>query len=210
MEMKLPKCIVPCAGLVLLAGCASFQSGSFINRGAMWEMRDEKSKSAFSSVALSWKQIPFKSATEFIGLSREEKIPKLCPVKAKDEAYFRRKASAILKEAGVYDVENGSGTANIVLTSYGKWTYKSLMKGFLVDTAFIMILPRSIMVKYRLAAEGEISGKPFQVEETATLKTTFHLFLFPLYPLLTPQRVERAIIRSMLWNLSSKIYKQTQ
>lgn len=208
--MKLPKCIVAYAGLVLLAGCASFRSGSFINRNALGEMKDEKSKPAFSSVAFSWKQFPFKSTTEFIGLSREEKIPKLYPVKAKDEAYFRRKASDIFKKAGVYDVENGSGTANIVLTSYGKWTYKSLMKGFLVDTAFIMILPRSIMVRYRLAAEGEISGKPFQVEETATLKTTFHLFLFPLYPLLRPQRVERALIRSMLWNLSHKIYKKTK
>ncbi len=173
-------------------------------------MKDEKSKPAFSSVTLSWKQVPFKSTTEFIGLSREEKIPKLCPVKAKDEAYFRRKASNILKKAGVYNVENGSGTVNIVLTSYGKWTYKSLMKGFLVDTAFIMILPSSIVVKYRLAAEGEISGKPFQVEETATVKTAFHFLLVPLYPLFRPQRVERALIRNMLWNLSSKISKQTQ
>lgn len=210
IEMKLPKYIVPYAGLVLLAGCASFQSGSFIDRRAMWEMADKKSKPAFSLVTLSWKQVPFKSTTELIGLSSEEKIPKLCPVKTKDEAYFRRKASAILKESGVYDVENGSGTANIVLTSYGRWTYKSLMGGFLVDTAFIMILPRSIAVRYRLAAEGEISGRPFKAEETAELKTTFHLFLFPLYPLLRPGAQERALIRSMLWNLSGKIYRQTK
>lgn len=170
-------------------------------------MDADKSKPVFSGLEVSWKQVPFKSSTELIGNPSERKQPQPQAVEPWKESYLAEKARDIFSDAGIYDLKSGTGTLKVSLVSYGNWTYKSLSGGFLVDTPFIMILPQSIGVNYIFTAEGEISGKPFKVEESAQLKTTFHALLFPLYPLFRPGSQEKSLIRNMLWKLSGGIYK---
>ncbi|MEW6042130.1 MAG: hypothetical protein AB1633_11480, partial [Elusimicrobiota bacterium] len=102
----------------------------------------------------------------------------------------------------------GTGTININLTSYGRWTYKLLSKTFLVDTPFIMILPSSVIVPHHFEFECTNSSGTFKIEETARLKTTFHILLFPLYPLFSPGAREKSLIRSVLWKASVDIHSK--
>ncbi|MFH1619615.1 MAG: hypothetical protein ABIG11_06880 [bacterium] len=203
------KYLIPAFALVF-SGCASFRKGEAINRGELWKMMEDKSSPAASAVKVSWKQVSFYTQSELIGrdeayireLNREK------PVKPKQAEFFRKKTGKVLSEAGIFDVESGSGTLNISLVSHGRWTYRSLMSGFLAETAYILILPNSITSGYRMTADGIIAGKRVKAEETAQIKTTFHLLMFPLYPFFRPGGQEKTLIRDMLWKISCKVYSQ--
>ncbi len=198
--------------LLAVTGCASFQSGDvFFSRRDLWEIDEDKNFIPFSKINVLWKEVPYKSAIEEIGegtVMPDENKMKPLPVKPEYLHFLKDVSQKTFTEAGIYDAKRGTGTINIVLTSYGRWTYKLLSKSFLIDTSFIMILPSSLIVYHHFEFECTNSSGTFKIEETARLKTAFHLLLFPLYPLLSPGAGERSMIRNALWKASIDIHSK--
>ena len=206
--MNFKKILFPLAFL-LLAGCASFQSGDILSsRGAIRKMLNDKNIKPFAKIDVSWKNFPYKSASDKIGIGSitNPHTPQAYPVKRKDLNYLKRKAEDVFNDAGLYDPEKGKGTLLIEMVSFGKWTYRDLFRSFLVDTGWIMILPASLRANYLLQAEFELSGELLQIKETATHKTTFHALIFPLYPFFSPGIKEKSMIKNMLWKCATDIY----
>jgi hypothetical protein len=208
--MKFKKILVPLAFL-LLTGCASFQSGDILSsRNTIRKMLNDKNIKPFSKINVSWKNFPYKSASDNIGIGSitNPPVPQALPVKRKDHNYLQRKAEDVFADAGLYNPEKGEGTLSIELVSFGKWNYGDLFRSFLVDTGWIMILPASLRANYLLQADFEIQGEPAIVKETATHKTTFHALIFPLYPFFSPGMKEKSMLRNMLWKCATDIYSR--
>ncbi|MEA3306886.1 MAG: hypothetical protein U9Q34_03775 [Elusimicrobiota bacterium] len=206
--MKFKKILLPLA-FMLLTGCASFQSGDILSsRTTIRKMLNDKNIQPFAKIEVSWKNFPYKSASDSIGIGSITNPPKpqAYPVRRKDSNYLQRKAKDVFSDAGLYDSEKGKGTLTLEMVSFGKWTYGDLFRSFLVDTGWIMILPASLRVNYLMQADFEINGQPAIVKETATHKTTFHALIFPLYPLFSPGMKEKSMIRNMLWKCATDIY----
>jgi len=206
--MKFKKILLPLAFL-LLTGCASFQSGDILpSRNTIRKMLNDKNIKPFAKINVSWKNFPYKSPSDNIGIGSitNPPIPQAFPVERKNHNYLQRKAEYVFTDAGLYNPETGTGTLTLQVTSFGKWTYGDLFRSFLVDTGWIMILPASLRANYLLQAEFELNGELEQVKETATHKTTFHAFIFPLYPFFSPGMKEKSMLRNMLWKCATDIY----
>ncbi len=206
--MKFKKMLLPLTFL-LLTGCASFQSGDILSsHTTIRKMLNDKNIKPFAKINVSWKNFPYKSASDNIGIGSITNPPKpqAFQVERKDLNYMKRKAEEVFSDAGLYNPEKGSGTLTLELVSFGKWTYGDLFRSFLVDTGWIMILPASLRANYFLQADFQVQGEPAIVKETATHKTTFHALIFPLYPLFSPGMKEKSMIRNMLWKCATDIY----
>ncbi|HAH31284.1 MAG TPA: hypothetical protein DCL44_03105 [Elusimicrobia bacterium] len=205
------KIALPLAAAVFCCACASFQSGDILlERNTLKALLEDKSIKPFSQIQVSWQNFPFRSATDSIGegsISTPKKMVAL-PAGSEDLEYFRNKAKDVLSKAGLYDPKTGSGIIKLKLVTLGRWTYHDLWKSYFVDTAFIFILPSSIKVNYSLTVECVTSSGTLKTEITAYNKTSFHLLLAPLYPLLSPGAKEKSLIRQMLWRASTGIYEK--
>lgn len=190
-----------------LASCASFKNVDIPPRNIVQEMARDKELKSFSKVLVRWRNYPFKTYAQSIGYTDAEK-EKIKPVNVeyKDYSRFKGRVLKIFKESGLYDAENGTGTLRVDLLTFGRWTYSELFSSYLTDTSWIYILPSSIKVNYYMVTEieqGELSAK---VEETASVKTTFHLLLFPIYPLASFSGGEKSLIKQMLWKTAADVY----
>lgn len=191
-----------------LSGCASFQSGDVrVDRNGLRAMMEDKEIVPFSAIRLTWTNYPYFNPAELIGQGTVEGTPppKPRPVLRDDFFKFRSRAEKILAEAGLYDRAKGRGTLYLDLTTYGRWTYRDVFGSFLVETPWIMILPRSLRANYRLLVTSD-RDKRVLAEEIATHKTVFHALIFPLYPFASPGAREHAMHRNMLWKTATDVY----
>ncbi|MDD2805423.1 MAG: hypothetical protein PHV33_07695 [Elusimicrobiales bacterium] len=192
-----------------LSGCASFNSGDIlVERETARAMLDDKELVPFAALEVSWQNFPYRAATDSIGEGSITNPKKLKPVQvnAEDADAFARRARDIFAKAGLYDRARGRGTLRLELTSFGRWTYSDLWRSFLVDTGFIFILPASLHVNYYLTADFAAAPGPVRVETEARNKTTFHLFMAPLYPFLSPGSREKGLLKQMLWRSATDVY----
>lgn len=207
--MKKNKLIFLLAALPAFWGCASFNHGDvLVEREAARAMLQDTSIRPFSEIKLSWKNFPYRSASDSIGegsISNPKK-PKPVPVPPEDSADLTRQAREIYAKAGLYDKEKGAGTLNLELTTFGRWTYRELLRSYLVDTSFIFLIPSSLRVNYLLTSDFQVSTGPARVEVEATNKTTFHLLLIPLYPFTAPGGRESSLLKQMLWRSATDVY----
>ena len=207
--MKPGNILIP-AALFLAAGCASFNSGDvLVSRSRLRSMLDARDISPAAGIRLSWKYFPYK--TDDIGEGTAIPVkPRPLPVPIDDNAWLKEHVEDIFAEAGLYDAQKGSGTLNISLTSYGRWTYGGILRSFLVDTGYVFILPASLRVNHHLVVEYNGADDRAGVEEVGQNKTTFHALLFPLYPLFPPGRKEHSLLKNMLWKSAVDVYSKVK
>jgi len=193
--------------ILFLSSCASFKKVEFFPRATIQEMSKDKNIKPFSKILVRWRNYPFKTYQQSIGYTDKER-ENIKPVNVPYEDYisFKNKVFKIFKEAGLYNIENGTGTLKIDLISFGRWTYSELFSSYLTDTSFIYILPSSIKVNYYMIIEFEQYGKIEKLEKTASIKTTFHFLLFPIYPFASFVGSEKGVLKNMLWNAAADIY----
>ncbi|MBU2574406.1 MAG: hypothetical protein KKH28_10060 [Elusimicrobia bacterium] len=197
------------AAVLFASGCAAFRSGDArVSRNDFRTMLSDKTVAPFADIRVTWKNFPYKSPIDTIGEGSVLNPPKqrAVPVPAGDLDRFRTHAKSVLADAGLYNAEKGSGTLELEMTSINRWTYKELLRGFMVDTPFIFIVPASFKTGYRLAAAFETPSGAAKVEETGQRKTVFHLLLVPLYPFFSPGAKESGLINNMLWKTATDIY----
>lgn len=193
--------------LFFLYSCASFKTIEPIPREMIYKASKDSDLKPYSKILVRWRNYPFTTFSDTIGYTDEEKAKiKAQEVPYEDYSKFKAKAIRYFKEAGLYDTQKGEGTIKIDLTSFGRWTYADLSKSFLTETSFIYILPRSIKVNYYLKIEAEKDGKKFQAEEISSIKTVFHLLIFPLYPFSSFTGAEKSVLKNMLWKSAADIY----
>jgi hypothetical protein len=206
--MKINKLLLLLAALPVFCGCASFNSGDIlVEKSTARAMLDDKALVPFSEIQVSWENFPYRSPTDSIGEgSTSPKKLKPVPVEPDDSAEFRSTAREIFSKAGLYDKERGRGTLRLELTSFGRWTYGNLFRSYLVDTAFIFIIPSSLRVNYYLAADFAVSSGTVRVETEARHKTTFHLLMAPLYPFFSPGVRENSLLKQMVWRSATDVY----
>ncbi|MHB0996138.1 MAG: hypothetical protein ACYC2I_07200 [Elusimicrobiales bacterium] len=207
--MKNLKTLLLLAALPAFYGCASFNHGDIlVERSAARAMLEDTSIKPFAEVNVSWKNFPYRSASDAIGegsVSKPKK-PKPVPVPPEDGADFTRRARDVFSRAGLYDPLKGEGTLTLEMTTFGRWTYRELLRSYLVDTSFIFILPSSLRVNYYLTADFQGSTATVALATEATNKTTFHLLLAPLYPFTAPGGRENKLLRQMLWRTATDVY----
>lgn len=207
--MKNLKILFLSAALPALWGCASFNHGDIlVERSAARAMLEDSSIRPFAEVSVSWKNFPYRSASDAIGEGSVStpKKPKPVPVPPEVSADFTRLARDVFSRAGLYDREKGNGTLTLEMTTFGRWTYRELLRSYLVDTSFIFILPSSLRVNYYLTADFQGSTGTVALATEATNKTTFHLLLAPLYPFTAPGGRENKLLRQMLWRTATDVY----
>lgn len=207
--MKTNKLLLLLAALPAFWGCASFNHGDIlVERSAAKAMLEDTSIRPFSEIKLSWKNFPYRSASDLIGegsVSRPKK-PKSVPVPPEDSADLTRQAREVFAKAGLYDSQKGFGTLTLEMTTFGRWTYRELLRSYLVDTSFIFIIPSALRVNYFLTADFQTSTGTARVETEATNKTTFHLLLAPLYPFTAPGGRENKLLKQLLWRSATDVY----
>jgi hypothetical protein len=199
------------AAVLSASGCAAFQSGDVrVSRSDLKAMLSDTTVEPFADIKVSWKSLPYKNPLDTIGegsISNPPK-PQPVPVPPGDLARFRERAKSILADAGLYDVAKGSGTLELEMASVNRWTYKELLRSFMVETPFIFIVPASLKTGYRLTAGFQTPSGTAVVEEAAQRKTAFHLLLVPLYPFFSPGAKESSLINNMLWKVSTDVYRK--
>lgn len=207
--MKNLKPLLLLAALPAFYGCASFNHGDIlVERSAAKAMLEDSSIKPFAEVNVSWKNFPYRSASDAIGEGSVSAPRKRKPVPVPPEvgADFTRQARDVFSRAGLYDAQKGEGALTLEMTTFGRWTYRELLRSYLVDTSFIFIIPSSLRVNYYLAADFAVSTGPVTVATEATNKTTFHLLLAPLYPFTAPGGRENKLLRQMLWRTATDVY----
>lgn len=196
------------AALLLACGCASFNSGDMVApREHLRSMLDARDVRPAAEIRLSWKNFPYKSGIETIGEGTAIPVkPRPVTVPISDSAWLKGRVEDIFAEAGLYDAQAGSGTLNVTLTSYGRWTYREIFRSFLVDTGYIFLIPATLRINHQLVVEYNGAAGRASVEEIGQNKTTFHALLFPLYPLFTPGRKEHSLLKNMVWKSAVDVY----
>lgn len=202
----LPRIFTALAALSF-ASCASFKNVDLPPRNIVQEMSRDKELKPFSRILVRWRNFPFKTYSQSIGYTDAEK-EKIKPVNVefKDYSGFKSRVLKIFGESGIYDAEKGTGTLKVDLLTFGRWTYSELFSSYLTDTSWIYIIPSSIKVNYYMATEIEQAELAGKVEETASVKTTFHLLLLPLYPLTPFSWSEKSLLKQMIWKTAADVY----
>jgi hypothetical protein len=192
---------------LFFSSCVSFKNIDPYPRSTIYEIEKDTAKKPFSKILVRWRNYPLMTYNDTIGYSEEEKA-NMKPIEVPYEDYikFKKKILKTFKELGLYDENKGNGTIKIDLTSYGRWTYGELTRSFLTETSFIYIIPRSLKVNYYMTIETEKDGIKKKAEEFSYIKTTFHLLLFPLYPLSTFNSSENSVLKNMIWKAAIKTY----
>jgi len=192
------------------AGCASFNSGDIsASKSELRRMLSGHGVKPAAEIRVVWHNFPYKNTIDTIGEGRiQPEAPKPVPAPIDDLAWLKNHAKEIFSRAGLYDAEKGSGTINIALTSYGRWTYGEIFRSFLVDTGWIFIIPATLRVEHRLTARYDMPDGEVMIDETGQNKTTFHALLFPLYPFVTPGAKEHSLLKDMLWKSAADAYSK--
>ncbi len=186
------------AVILFLSSCVSTSKTKLIPRNEILDL-EKTAKNPYKQILVQWKNYSY---TDYNKVNRLEKDPNtLTPQEVDDDDYIKFKKRVIekFKESNMYDETNGTGTVKIILLTYGRWNYSELFSTFLVDTGYILILPASLKVTYRMFVTAEQNDKEYKFEKTGEVKTTFHLLLFPFYPISTFSGKEKYVIDNMLY-----------
>lgn len=191
----------------MFTSCASFKTIDPFPRKVVYDASKDKEKKPFAKILVRWRNYPLMTYGDMIGYTDEEKA-KIKPEDVPYEDYikFKKRVISAFKETGMYDEKTGTGTVKVDLTSYGRWTYGELTRSFLTETSFIYILPRSLKVNYHMKVEIEREGVYKSAEEISSIKTTFHLLIFPLYPFASFAGAEKGILKNMVWKAVTDSY----
>lgn len=193
--------------LSVLSGCASFKTIDPFPRDIIYKSSKDKEIKPYGKILVRWRNYPFTTFSDTIGYTDEEKA-KIKPEEVPYDHYAKFKARVLkaFKEAGLYDEKKGTGTVRIDLMSFGRWTYGELSRSFLTETSFIYILPRSVKVNYYLKMEIEREGQIKTAEEISSIKTVFHLLIFPIYPFASFSSAEKAVLKNLAWKAAADAY----
>lgn len=181
---------------VLLCGCASLR----LPQAAIPQPPAEKDFPVFSELNLEWENKPLRSAADEIGEGTLFGPPKqeYFPVEQEIFEIFRSAAIKQLEKEGLYKAGRGGPALTLRLKSRGRWTYKEILRTYLVETPFIMIFPSSLYTRYELEAEWREGEKTRTASSSAGFKTVFHLLLFPVYPFTPPSAAEKKCLKSLI------------
>jgi len=205
------KRFVPLVLIILsVAGCFSVRKTSPLKRADLEKGFSGAAPAPFRDLQVLWQEIPPRTTADVINEPPGDIKLNPRPVPAEDLKNLEKISAECLKEFGLFDAEKGTGTLKVRLASLGRWNYHNIYKGLLVDTPLIFILPASVLVTHRFYLAGEISGKPFKFDDTAVVKTHFHLLVFPLFPLFNPRSQEKEAIRHMLYKTAMDLKKFEQ
>lgn len=186
--------------MVFCCGCMSYNKAGVVTRGQMQEARACASGQSrkFKEISVDWKQRLLRTDAQTTGLSpQEKKVPPL-PVDDADQLWLDKLVRQRFAEAGLYDPETGSGTLRVVVISYNRWSYGQLTHGFLIDTSWLFILPASISTVHYMNFSMQQDDNTVEFTKNATVKTCFHMLLFPLYPFMPPGRSETGALKSLV------------
>jgi len=192
--------------LLFFTSCISSAKTDIILRGELKNIYTQKSQ-PYKKILVKWLNYPYKDFHKFNYL--EKKLEDIKPVEVDEESYKKLKSNIIreFKESGLYDQENGNGTLKILLTSYGRWTKKELLSTYLVDTAYIFLLPSSLNVNYVMKAIVERDNKIIEFEKQGQIKTTFFFLLLPISPFSSYSGSEKTLLNNLIYQTISELKK---
>jgi len=156
---------------------------------------------------VQWKNYKYSDyhKVNYLEKTPEDVLP--AEVDEKDYKNFKKKVINIFRENGLYDEVNGTGTVKISLITYGRWDYSELFSTYLVDTGYVLLLPSSITVTYRMTVKAEQNGKEAKLQNESSVKTTFFFLLFPLYPFSTFSGSEKTVLNNMIYKTAVDLSK---
>lgn len=188
------------AAMVFCCGCMSYSKATVVTRGQMQEARACAAGQSrkFKEISVDWKQRLLRTDAQNTGLTPQEKKVPPQPVDEADLLWLDKLVRQRFAEAGLYDPETGSGTLRVVVISYNRWTYGQLTHGFLIDTSWLFILPASISTVHYMNFSMQQDDSTVEFTKNSTVKTCFHLLLFPLYPFMPPGRSETGALKSLV------------
>jgi hypothetical protein len=191
---------------LFLTSCISSAKTDIIFRGELKEIYSKKSQ-PYKKVLVKWINYPYKDFHKFNYL--EKNAEDIKPVEVDEKSYLKFKSKIIneFKESGLYDEENGSGTVKILLTSYGRWTTKELFSTYLVDTAYIFLLPSSLEVNYIMKVKAEKEDKNINFEKQSQVKTTFFFLFLPVSLFSSFSGSEKTVLNNLIYQTISELKK---
>jgi len=192
--------------LVFLSSCVSSSKVSIVPRSELIEL-SKKEKIPYKTILVQWKNYKYSDyhKVNYLEKTPEDVLP--AEVDEKDYKNFKKKVINIFRENGLYDEVNGTGTVKISLITYGRWDYSELFSTYLVDTGYVLLLPSSITVTYRMTVKAEQNGKEAKLQNESSVKTTFFFLLFPLYPFSTFSGSEKTVLNNMIYKTAVDLSK---
>lgn len=184
------------ACVLFFSSCISSSKTNIILRNEILQIEKSK-KTPFAKILVQWKNYKYSDYHKVNQLLKNEED--VIPVEVEQDDYLKLKKRLIniFKENGLYDEVNGTGTVKVVVITYGRWDYSELFSTFLVDTGYVLILPSSIVVKYKMFFDAEQQEFKYKTQKEAYVKTTFHFLLFPFYPFSTYSGKEKFVFNNM-------------
>ncbi len=192
--------------LAFLSSCVSSSKVSIVPRSELIEL-SKKEKIPYKTILVQWKNYKYSDyhKVNYLEKTPEDVLPS--EVDEKDYKNFKKKVINIFRENGLYDEVNGTGTVKISLITYGRWDYSELFSTYLVDTGYVLLLPSSITVTYRMTVKAEQNGKEAKLQNESSVKTTFFFLLFPLYPFSTFSGSEKTVLNNMIYKTAIDLSK---
>ncbi|MGC8729207.1 MAG: hypothetical protein ACP5SD_08085 [Elusimicrobiales bacterium] len=191
---------------LFLSSCVSSSKVSIVPRSELIEL-SKKEKIPYKTILVQWKNYKYSDyhKVNYLEKTPEDVLP--AEVDEKDYKNFKKKVINIFRENGLYDEVNGTGTVKISLITYGRWDYSELFSTYLVDTGYVLLLPSSITVTYRMTVKAEQNGKEAKIQNESSVKTTFFFLLFPLYPFSTFSGSEKTVLNNMIYKTAVDLSK---
>lgn len=181
------------------SSCISSTKTNIVLRNEILQIEKSK-KTPFAKILVQWKNYKYSDYHKVSQLLKNEEDVVAVEVDQEDYLKLKKRLINIFRENGIYDEVNGTGTVKVVVVTYGRWDYSELFSTFLVDTGYVLILPSSIVVKYKMFFEAEQQGFKYKTQKEAEIKTTFHFLLFPLYPFSTYSGKEKFVFNNMIYD----------
>jgi len=192
--------------LFFLISCVSTAKIDMLPRNKLIEI-SKKQKLPYKQILVKWINYPYSDFHKVNYLEKNIEDIKAVEVDENDYKKLKSKIIKEFREAGLYDEENGTGTVKILLTSYGRWSYSELFSTYLIDTGYVLILPSSLNVSYKMSVKAQQNFKEIKFDKEASIKTTFFFLLFPLYPFSTFSGKEKTIINNLIYQIEDEICK---
>jgi hypothetical protein len=191
---------------LFLTSCISSAKTDIVLRGELKEIYSRQSQ-PYKKILVRWINYPYKDFHKFSYL--EKNADDIKPVEVDEKSYLKFKSKIIneFKESGLYDEENGSGTVKILLTTYGRWTIKELLSTYLVDTAYIFLLPSSLEVNYIMKVKAEKEDKTINFEKQGQVKTTFFFLFLPVSIFSSFGGSEKTVLNNLIYQTIAELKK---
>jgi hypothetical protein len=191
---------------LFLTSCISSAKTDIVLRGELKEIYSRQSQ-PYKKILVRWINYPYKDFHKFNYL--EKNADDIKPVEVDEKSYLKFKSKIIneFKESGLYDEENGSGTVKILLTTYGRWTIKELLSTYLVDTAYIFLLPSSLEVNYIMKVKAEKEDKTINFEKQGQVKTTFFFLFLPVSIFSSFGGSEKTVLNNLIYQTIAELKK---